>query len=503
MSDFRIVEKTPATNYNEMNVDGRMVSNDVTALIDSLSPASRGRTYKREDVLDAANRGNVRAMRAISQYFFRTSGIYARLCRYMAQMYRYDWTITPVVPLGSELDDRGLKRMVSAWYDASFMLERACLKGLFGDIALDVIRNGVYYGIAIRQEGAFYLQKLPEDWCRSRYEVNGWPVVELNVRYFDDAYRDASYRLRVLQMFPKEIQQGYARYKEGKLERDYSGDETGWIALDPQTTVRFTLGGTETPTFYSVIPHLLDLEEAQDLDKAKMAQQVLKIIVQQFPIDKNGDSVFDPSEVQQLHNNVRRMLGDSIGIKVMSTIGANVSVADTSDHGNVSSVDQLSRVERTVFNEAGVSQMQFNTSGNLALEKSILNDEGSLRDLIEQFQVFGQRIVDDVTAKVRRVRYTFRILPTTVYNYKDLSKLYKEQTMMGLSKLLPQVALGSYQTEVIASARFENETLNLRDLFVPPQLSSTLSTPSESEGGRPPLDVSDRAPKTIQNQESM
>ena len=36
--------------------------------------------------------------------------------------------------------------------------------------------------------------------------------------------------------------------------------------------------------------------------------------------------------------------------------------------------DELAKVERAVFNEAGVSQMQFNTDGNIALEKSILND---------------------------------------------------------------------------------------------------------------------------------
>ncbi len=29
-------------------------------------------------------------MRAISNFFFDSSGIYARLCRYMAKMYRYD-----------------------------------------------------------------------------------------------------------------------------------------------------------------------------------------------------------------------------------------------------------------------------------------------------------------------------------------------------------------------------------------------------------------------------
>jgi len=43
----------------------------------------------------------------------------------------------------------------------------------------------------------------------------------------------------------------------------------------------------------AVIPYLIDLDAAQDLDRKKMAQKLLKIIIQKMPIDKNGDLVFD------------------------------------------------------------------------------------------------------------------------------------------------------------------------------------------------------------------
>jgi hypothetical protein len=33
---------------------------------------------------------------------------------------------------------------------------------------------------------------------------------------------------------------------------------------------------------------------AQDLDRKKMAQKLLKIIIQKLPLDKNGDLIFDP-----------------------------------------------------------------------------------------------------------------------------------------------------------------------------------------------------------------
>jgi len=47
--------------------------------------------------MKAINDGNVTEMRNISNFFYKTSGIYSRLCRYMAYLYKYDWFITPYI----------------------------------------------------------------------------------------------------------------------------------------------------------------------------------------------------------------------------------------------------------------------------------------------------------------------------------------------------------------------------------------------------------------------
>ena len=49
----------------------------------------------KEQVLRAIQYGDLEKMRDISNYFYKVSGIYQRLCRYMAYMYRYDWLVTP------------------------------------------------------------------------------------------------------------------------------------------------------------------------------------------------------------------------------------------------------------------------------------------------------------------------------------------------------------------------------------------------------------------------
>lgn len=104
-----------------------------------------------------------------------------------------------------------------------------------------------------------------------------------------------------------------------------------------------------------------------------------------MPLDKNGELVFDIDEAQELHNNAVQMLSKAIGIDVLTTF-ADVDVADMADKSSVTSIDELEKVERTLYNESGTAQNLFNTDGNIALEKSILNDEASIYNLLLQFE---------------------------------------------------------------------------------------------------------------------
>jgi len=80
----------------------------------------------------------------------------------------------------------------------------------------------------------------------------------------------------------------------------------------------------------------------------------MKIIIQKLPLDKNNELIFDPDEAQEMHNNAVRMLSRAIGVDVLTTF-ADVDVADMSDTVSSTSADQLEKIERAVYNEAGVS----------------------------------------------------------------------------------------------------------------------------------------------------
>ena len=85
------------------------------------------------------------------------------------------------------------------------------------------------------------------------------------------------------------------------------------------------------------------------------------------------------------------MLRNAIGVDVLTTF-TDVESIDMSDKNSATSTDDLEKMERAVYNAMGSSKNLFNTDGNLSLEKSILNDEGSIRSLLLQFQIFFDTI---------------------------------------------------------------------------------------------------------------
>ena len=514
------------TEYKKIKVGVKSLE-DAVLNLGSLKTCMPKHAYTdKRYIMSALANNDVAELRAISNFYYNLNGVYERICNYFAFLYRYDWYIAPEIYEDNVKEEKVLKDFskILNYFDNSY------IKKLCGDIALEVIRNGCYYGYEVESADSVILQQLPASYCRSRYSVNGAPAVEFNMRFFD-TFGDINYRMRILNLFPDEFKKGYVLYKQGKLLPDVQSDRTthGWYLLDPSKTVKFNLNGSDVPTFVNAIPALLDLDAAQDLDRRKQMQKLLKIIVQKLPIDKNGDLIFDVEEARDIHNNGVEMLKRAIGVDVLTTF-TDVQSIDLSDKNTSTTIDDLSKVERALFNAFGTSQNLFNTDGNLSLEKSILNDESSMRNLLLQFSFFFDRIARKKYSSGKKYTFKFYMLETTQYNYKDLSKMYKEQTQLGYSKMLPQIALGHSQSFILNTATFENEVLHLSEIMIPPLMSSTLSSqdilgkngqngqqkapnnsgksagaaqPNAGQAGRPEKADSEKSEKTIKNKESM
>lgn len=524
------------TNFGKIKVGVKSLD-DAVLNLGYIQSSSRNQISKAA-IYQALFDNDVEKLRELSNYFYKISGIYQKVCNYFATMYRYDWYV--VTEAYSENIDKN--KIDKDLMKVLRYLDNSYIKKNCADIALGVVKNGAYYGYIVPTSNGIILQELPINYCRSRYNQGNLPAVEFNMKFFDQMFPDVKYRMQVLNLFPDEFKKGYVAWKSGRLpaEPAVAGPsngwsrargslidrDSGWYLLDPQSTVKFSFntggnGSGDIPLFVNAIPAILDLDAAQDLDRRKQMQKLLKIIIQKLPLDKNGDLIFDVDEAKDIHNNAVQMLKRAIGVDVLTTF-ADIDSIDMSDKNTTSTQDDLEKVERAVFNAMGVSKNIFNTDGNLSLEKSILNDEGQVRTLLLQFEIFFDRLVQQLSSN--RKKYSFRLymLPTTQYNYQTLAKMYKEQTQIGFSKMLPQIALGHSQSSILNTIYFENEILNLSEIMIPPLMSSTLSmedlqgrknqsntnknqqkTESESQVGRPEKEDSQKSEKTIANKESM
>ena len=81
-------EGAPITDFNKIKVGAKTLDDAIIKLGDyqKINPRLANKTA----VLKAISSYDLPLMREISDFFYKTSGIYARIIRYMAFMYRYD-----------------------------------------------------------------------------------------------------------------------------------------------------------------------------------------------------------------------------------------------------------------------------------------------------------------------------------------------------------------------------------------------------------------------------
>lgn len=178
------VEGYSNTEYSRTKVGLKTLSD---AIIDVGSFKKINPTMTKENIQRAIAQGNVNFMRDASEFYFSVSGIYARLCKHLANFYRYDWVVTPHRRNPKVKNEK----IIDGFNQISYSLDEFGVKEFLGEAALKVFRRGCYYGYIIREGDTLQVQELLPKYCRSRYTVRGRPMVEMNMKFFDDTYPNA------------------------------------------------------------------------------------------------------------------------------------------------------------------------------------------------------------------------------------------------------------------------------------------------------------------------
>jgi hypothetical protein len=158
------------------------------------------------------------------------------------------------------------------------------------------------------------------------------------------------------------------------------------------------------------------------------------------------------------------------------------------------------------------------------LNASLNNDTALMMYLANKFSRFITNVLNDLFAN-GNITFTYKIMPVTHHNYMDFTDASFKLVGSGYSALMPALAFGLSQRDLVNIKDLENEVLKLGDRLKPlstsyTQTSSDTKTDSdektgddeapkkpvntdEGEGGRPEKKEEEKADKTRQNEESL
>jgi len=100
---------------------------------------------KKRVVYTALAENDLTEMRNISNFYYNVNGIYHRVCNYLAYLYRYDWYVVPELKKDNVKEEEIMKdfsRILG-------FLDSSNIRKLCGEIALEVVKNGAYYGYIV------------------------------------------------------------------------------------------------------------------------------------------------------------------------------------------------------------------------------------------------------------------------------------------------------------------------------------------------------------------
>lgn len=450
----------------------------------------RSRPYTEEEIAQIISGSSLESKQKLSRDYFNKDGFYKRLIIYYATLLKYQGVLIPNPSFGQELSTSYIQKR---YFNAMNFVDELKIPVVATNCALKALVEGCYYGIfQVTEKGHVYFIDLPTAYCRTRFtDFAGNDIIEFNISYFDTII-DEDDRKLYLSAYPKEVQSAYRKYKKNKLRNK-------WVMLSTEFTICIPFFLDGGPLFLSTIEDIEKYKDAVDNELERDLEEIRKIIVQHMPHMQDGRLVFEPPEAEEMHAGAVGMLKGNPNISVLTTY-ADVE-AIVSKTSSDTAHNNIEKMLQTVYNNAGTSSQLFASTGSSTLESSIKNDMALMMVFANKFATFVTNLVNKLYSN-SNINFKYSILPISYYNEKDYTDTSFKTASSGYSLILPALAMGINQKDLINLKDLENDVLNLREKLIPPESSYTQSA-SENPVGRPSKTEEEKSPKTLANEKSL
>ena len=473
----------------------------------------RHHEYTPEEVADIIESGSLVEQQRLSRHYFYKDGYYKQIIIHYATLLKYMGLLIPNPSAGKNLSTSHIQKR---YYSAMDLVEAMHLPVWLSNCAVRALVDGCYYGVRVdTDKNSFAVLDLPAQYCCSRFkDASGNDLIEFDLSYFNTITLSES-REAALEVFPKVITKAYRKWVKGNLK-------TNWFIIPSDIGVCIPLFDGR-PIFLSVIPATMAYDEAVQNRQDKEAEDIRKIVVQQIPHLTDGRLLFEPDEAEEIHAGTVGMLKGNKNVSVLTTYADVEAIKSNSSDEN--SDDLLTRIEQNIYTQAGVSGQIFASTGSGTLETSLKNDLAFMMYFANKASVYISNVINEKFGN-SNITFKYSIMPVSYYNTTDFIEDSFKLVGSGYSVLMPVLAFGMSQKDLVDIKDLENEVLKLGDKLKPLSTSYTQSNSSNSsekkdgeengsgdttekvpntnpdEGGRPPMKGSEKTEKTIENEES-
>ena len=448
----------------------------------------RIREYTPEKIERIITSGSLAEQQALSRNFFYKDGYYKQIIIHYATLLKYAGLLIPNPSLGKKLSTSHISKR---YYNALDYVEKMNLPVFLTDCATRALIDGCYYGVIVQLDKQnFSVLDLPSGYCQTRYkDLNGDDLIEFDVSYFNSIV-DLTAKEQALASYPKFIRDAYKKWQKQK-------SSNSWVIIPSDIGICFPFFDGR-PLFLSVIPASLEYDDAIQTERDRDAEEIRKILVQKIPHLQDGRLLFEPDEAAEMHTGAVGMLKGNKNISVLTTY-ADVDAVVSKTTGESTS-KTLEQIEKNIYAQAGVSGQIFSSTGSSTLDASIKNDIALMMYLANKFSRFITNSINRIYGNTN-ITFKYQILPVSIHNMDKFVDQSFKLSGSGYSYLLPVVALGLSQRDIVNLKELENDVLKLGEKLIP--LSSSYTQSGDNAVGRPKLDDSEKAEKTIKNEESL
>lgn len=446
------------------------------------------RDYTEEEVKKIIESGSLSSQQALSRNYFKKDGFYRQLILHYATLLKYAGILIPNPTAGKSLSTSHISKR---YFQALDLVDKMNLQTILAEWAQKVLTNGCYYGILVNDDKLnFCVLDLPIAYCTTRFkDYAGNDIIEFDVSYFNSLDREG--KKAALAAYPDFVVKAYRRWNAGKLN-------SKWVIIPSDMGVCFPFFDG-TPFFINAIPSIIKYGESVETEQERDKEEIRKIIVQKIPHLTDGRLLFEPDEAVEIHSGAVGMVRNNKNTSVLTTyadVDAIVSKASSENSGTI-----LEKMQQNIYSQAGVSKEIFAATGGNTTDTSLNFDTAVMMNLANKFARFVTNVVNSAFAN-SNINFKYTILPITHHNEaKFIDNSYKLATA-GYSLIIPALAQGLTQRDLVNVKDLENDVLKLTDKLIPPQTAFTQDG-GDGGNGRPTKETGEKKDKTLENEKSI